>query len=163
MPSKGIKTAYRTGTPLRRHHTAIKTASVVHFGSAVYSHENDIKHHLTKPNHPWTNDQVERMNRIIKEAAVKLYHYGSHDQLRQYLQLFVDAYNHARRLKTLQGLTPYEYIASIWTKGPQRFKFDPYRFSPGLNNQPSVLRRSLVSIRNSTIVISEPFKRVVRS
>ena len=24
---------------------------------------NDIEHRLTKPNHPWTNGQVERMNR----------------------------------------------------------------------------------------------------
>jgi transposase-like protein len=30
------------------------------------------------------------------------------DQLRQHLQLFIDAYNHGRRLKTLRGLTPYE-------------------------------------------------------
>jgi hypothetical protein len=29
------------------------------------------KRRLTKPNHPWTNDQVERMNRTIKEATVK--------------------------------------------------------------------------------------------
>ena len=27
---------------------------------------NDIEHRLTKPNHPWTNGQVERMNRTIK-------------------------------------------------------------------------------------------------
>ena len=27
---------------------------------------HDIKHRLTKPNHPWTNGQVERMNRTIK-------------------------------------------------------------------------------------------------
>jgi IS30 family transposase len=36
---------------------------------------------LTKPNHPWTNGQVERMNRTIKDATVKRYHYDSHDQL----------------------------------------------------------------------------------
>lgn len=30
-----------------------------------------IEHRLTKPNHPWTNGQVERMNRTIKEATVK--------------------------------------------------------------------------------------------
>ena len=95
--------------------------------------ENDIEHRLTKPNHPWTNGQVERMNRTLKEATVKRYHYDSHDQLRQHLRLFVAAYNHARRLKTLHGLTPYEYIAKMWTKEPQRFKFDPYRFSSGLN------------------------------
>ena len=77
------------------------------------------------------------MNRTLKEATVKRYHYDSHDQLRQHLRLFLDAYNHARRLKTLHGLTPYEYIASMWTKKPQRFKYDPYRFSPGLNIYPA--------------------------
>lgn len=30
-----------------------------------------IRPQLTKPNHPWTNDQVERMNRTIKEATAK--------------------------------------------------------------------------------------------
>ena len=36
---------------------------------------------LTKPKHPWTNGQVERMNRTIKDATVKRYHYDDHDQL----------------------------------------------------------------------------------
>jgi transposase InsO family protein len=57
--------------------------------------EYEIEHRLTKVNHPWTNGQVERMNRTIKDATVKRYHYDSHDQLRDHLQLFVDAYNHA--------------------------------------------------------------------
>jgi hypothetical protein len=39
------------------------------------------------------------MNRTIKDATVKRYHYDSHDQLKAHLQLFVDAYNHARRLE----------------------------------------------------------------
>jgi len=42
---------------------------------------NGIEHRLTKPNHPWTNGQVERMNRTIKEATVNRYHYESHNQL----------------------------------------------------------------------------------
>jgi transposase InsO family protein len=91
--------------------------------------ENGIQHRLTKPNHPWTNGQVERMNRTIKDATVKRYHYDSHDQLRQHLQLFIDAYDHARRLKTLRGLTPYEYIARVWTEQPHRFKLAPYHHS----------------------------------
>jgi hypothetical protein len=33
-----------------------------------------IDHRLTKPNHPWTNGQVERMNRTIKEATVQRFH-----------------------------------------------------------------------------------------
>ena len=32
--------------------------------------QNDIDHRLTKPKHPWTNGQVERMNRTLKEATV---------------------------------------------------------------------------------------------
>ncbi len=42
------------------------------------------------------------MNRMIKEATVKRYHYDSHDQLRQHLQDFIDAYNFAVRLKRLE-------------------------------------------------------------
>jgi len=71
---------------------------------------NDIDHRLTKPKHPWTNGQVERMNRTIKEATVKRFHYTTHDQLRSHLADFVSAYNFAKRLKTLKGLTPYEYL-----------------------------------------------------
>jgi transposase InsO family protein len=43
--------------------------------------ENGIEHRLTKIKHPWTNGQVERMNRTIKEATVKRYHYDRHEQL----------------------------------------------------------------------------------
>jgi len=92
-----------------------------------------IEHRLTKPNHPGTNGQVERMNRTIKDATVKRYHYDSHEQLRDHLKLFINAYNHARRLKTLRGLTPYEYVNKIRTQEPQRFKLDPYQHIPGLN------------------------------
>jgi transposase InsO family protein len=92
-----------------------------------------IEHRTTKPNHPWTNGQVERMNRTIKEATVKRYHYDSHDQLRQHLQDFIDAYNFARRLKTLKGLTPYEYICSCWTSEPKLFIINPIHQMPGLN------------------------------
>ncbi len=95
--------------------------------------EHGIEHRLTKPNHPWTNGQVERMNRTIKDATVKRYHYESHDDLRRHLQLFIDAYNHARRLKTLRGLTPYEHVCHVWTKEPDRFISDPYRHTPGPN------------------------------
>ncbi|WP_245510691.1 integrase core domain-containing protein, partial [Antarcticimicrobium sediminis] len=94
---------------------------------------NGIEHRLTKPNHPWTNGQVERMNRTIKEATVKRFHYENHDQLRTHLSDFMAAYNFARRLKTLNGLTPYEYICKIWTSEPDRFILNPIHQMPGLN------------------------------
>jgi transposase InsO family protein len=68
--------------------------------------QHDIDHRLTKPKHPWTNGQVERMNRTLKDATVKRYFYETHDELKRHLADFVAAYNYARRLKTLKGLTP---------------------------------------------------------
>ena len=95
--------------------------------------EHSIEHRLTKVNHPWTNGQVERMNRTLKDATVKRYHYESHDELRAHLQLFLNAYNHARRLKALRGLTPYEFTCRAWTQEPNRFRLDPSHHTPGLN------------------------------
>ena len=46
---------------------------------------------------------------------MKRYYYQSHDHLKQHLHAFLMAYNFAKRLKTLKGLTPYEYICKIWT------------------------------------------------
>ena len=93
--------------------------------------DNGIAHRLTQVNHPWTNGQVERMNRTIKEATVKRYHYDTHAQLQAHLEDFVAAYNYARRLKTLKGLTPFEYICKIWIKDPDRFKLNPNQLRPG--------------------------------
>ena len=92
-----------------------------------------IEHRLTKPNHPWTNGQVERMNRTIKEATVKTYHYDSHEQLSHHLGCFLDAYNFGKRLKTLAGLTPHQFVCSCWQKEPDRFISNPLHLSPGLN------------------------------
>jgi transposase InsO family protein len=95
--------------------------------------QHNIEHRLTKPNHPWTNGQVERMNRTLKEATVRRYHYETHDRLREHLAAFLNAYNFGKRLKMLRGLTPFEFIAKVWTEEPSRFKNDPTHHSPGLN------------------------------
>jgi len=95
--------------------------------------EHDIEHRLTKPKHPWTNGQVERMNRPIKDATVKRYHYDNHDQLRQHLHNFIAAYNFGRRLKTLRGLTSYEAICKAWQTEPDRFTSNPHHHTPGPN------------------------------
>jgi hypothetical protein len=97
---------------------------------------NGIDHRLTKPKHPWTNGQVERMNRTIREATVQRFYYESHQQLRQHLADFVAAYNFGRRLKTLNGFTPFEYtleyICKSWTSQPERFILNPLQQMPGL-------------------------------
>ena len=40
--------------------------------------ENEIEHRKPKVKHPWTNGQVERMNRTLKEVTVKAFVYASH-------------------------------------------------------------------------------------
>ena len=81
---------------------------------------NDIEHRLTKPNHPWTNGQVERMNRTI----------GDGDRQTLPLREPRPAADSPRRLHGGLQLRPsaqdaqrphaYEYIVKIWTSGPNR-------------------------------------------
>ena len=97
--------------------------------------KNDIDHQTTKAKHPWTNGQVERMNRTIKDATVRRYYYESHEQLRQHLADFISAYNFGRRLKTLKGLTPYEFICKAWASQPQRFSINPLQQIPGTEQE----------------------------
>lgn len=53
--------------------------------------------------------------------------------LETHVKDFIAAYNYARRLKTLKGLTPFEYICKIWTAEPERFNIDPTHHTLGLN------------------------------
>ena len=95
--------------------------------------QHGIDHRLTKFNHPWTNGQVERMNRTIKDATVRRFYYETHDSLRTHLATFLDAYNFAKRLKSLRGLTPFERICQTWTEQPERFRLNPLHHMAGLN------------------------------
>ena len=58
---------------------------------------------------------VKSPPRSVIPATVKRFHYDSHDQVRTHLADFLAAYNFARRLKTLSGFTPCEYICRTWT------------------------------------------------
>jgi hypothetical protein len=39
-----------------------------------------------------------------------------------------------RTLKTLRGLTPYEFIGKTWTEQPARFTADPTHYTAGPNS-----------------------------
>ena len=73
------------------------------------------------------------MNRTIKDATVRRYHYDDHAQLERHLADFIVACNFGRRLKTLKGLTPYEFICKRWASEPHRFRLSPLHQMPGLN------------------------------
>ena len=55
----------------------------------------------------------------LKEATVQRYRYDAHDQLEHHLAHFINAYNCGRRLKTLKGHSPFEFICKRWAIGPQ--------------------------------------------
>ncbi|ACE06311.1 hypothetical protein Aasi_0952 [Candidatus Amoebophilus asiaticus 5a2] len=95
--------------------------------------QEGIGHRKTQVAHPWTNGQVERMNRTIKQATVGTYYYSTHQQLEHHLNDFLLAYNFARRLKALKGKTPWQFIEEQWDKNPQLFHTNIIAFTKGLN------------------------------
>ncbi len=65
------------------------------------------------------------MNRTLKEATVRRYHYDTQQAARGPPRRLLAAYNFASRLQTLRGLTPYEAICKTWTDEPERLRLDP--------------------------------------
>ena len=106
------------------------------FGGHIFDRvcrEHGIEHRLTKPYHPWTNGQAERMHRTVKEATVKAIHYPDLDALEAHVLAFVRAYNFAKRLKALRWRTPFQAILDAWAKDPSIFTIDPHHLTPGPN------------------------------
>lgn len=73
------------------------------------------------------------MNRTIKDATAKTFHYPSLDALRTHVLAFVSAYNFAKHLKALQWRTPFQSICDTWQRDPSPFKIDPRHLIPAPN------------------------------
>jgi hypothetical protein len=73
------------------------------------------------------------MNRTIKEATVKAFHYPSLESLKAHVLAFVAARNFAKHLKALRWKTPFEAICAAWTKDPSVFITNPRHLIPGPN------------------------------
>jgi hypothetical protein len=52
---------------------------------------------------------------------------STHEQLKDHLQLFMTAYYLPDGYKTLNGLTPYEYIVKCWQNDKERFRLSKPR------------------------------------
>ncbi len=95
--------------------------------------ENGIEHKLTKPYHPWTNGQAEPMNRTVKKATIKAFHYPDLESLKAHVLAFVSADNVAKHLKAIRWKTFFEVICHAWTTTPDIFKLNPHHLIPGPN------------------------------
>ena len=73
------------------------------------------------------------MNRTVKEATVKAFHYQDLGSLKAQILAFVSAYNFAKHLKAIRWKTPFEAICQAWTKTLDIFKLDPRHLIPGPN------------------------------
>jgi hypothetical protein len=61
------------------------------------------------------------MNRTVKDATVKAFHYENLESLKAHILTFVTAYNFTKHLNALRGRTPFQAICDAWTKGPSIF------------------------------------------
>ncbi len=106
------------------------------FGGHIFDRvcrEHGIEHKLTKPYHPWTDGQAERMNRTIKDATSKTYHSPCRDALKAHVLAFVSAYRFAKHLKALLWRTPFQSICDAWQRDPSSFTINPHHLIPGPN------------------------------
>jgi transposase InsO family protein len=104
------------------------------FGGHVFDRvcdQHGIAHKLTKPYHPWTNGQAERMNRTVKEATIKAFHYPDVGALQAHVLAFVVAYNFAKHLKALRWRTPFQAVCDAWKADTSAFKVNPHHLIPG--------------------------------
>lgn len=84
--------------------------------------EHGIEHHLRSSLHPGPGGNAHGVGRMIQQDIV----FASRTYLAGMLRDFVYAYNYRRRLKTLRGRTPFEFLRLAWEREPDRFARRPH-------------------------------------
>lgn len=79
-----------------------------------------------------TTVSVSEMNRPIKKATVKRFHYDSHDQLRTHLADFLAAFNFVRRQDAKRPHVLRIYLQNLNIRAGSII-LDPIHQMPGLN------------------------------
>jgi hypothetical protein len=83
--------------------------------------------------HPLDLSGCPGMIELRKDATARRHHHDDHARLERRLADVIAACTFGRRLKTLKGLSPFEFIDECRTAEPRRFRFSPLRQMPGSN------------------------------
>ena len=79
------------------------------------------------------------MNRTVKEATVRSFHYDDLKSLKAHVLSFVTAYNFAKHLKALKWKTPFQSICDAWKSNPTAFEI-PLRANNSETSTPREFR-----------------------
>lgn len=111
--------------PYKIHH--ILTDNGKEFGKQFTQACKDlgIKHQKTKIKHPWTNGQAEITIKLIKQETVWVTFYQDYHHLDKALTFWLNEYNLERKLKRLDGLSPYQVLEDWYEKKPELFTREP--------------------------------------
>ena len=101
---------------------------------ALACKKHDIDREILPYDQPWRIRWPAAELSNPKETPARKLHYESHDHLQERFSAFLESYNFERRLKTLGGLTPYEFICRCWETQPRIFRRNPAEITPMLNN-----------------------------
>jgi len=96
--------------------------------------DKGIKQKLTKFFSPQTNGQVERMNKTLKDATIKMFQYDTVDQFRVNLHDFLNYYNCSKKLRAIGRKSPYDFLREKYIMNPKIFHKDLNHHCVGLNN-----------------------------
>lgn len=124
-------TVQRSPFSIRRVFTLAAEPFVVAGGEGAFGlacKQLGIEHCLSLSPDPWVRRSEVRIGRMVQDTVT----FASEAYLASLLDDFVDAYNFRRRLKTLRGKTPYEFLCQAWQKMPERFLRDPHHDLVGL-------------------------------
>lgn len=89
--------------------------------------EHGIEHCLAAYPDPWIRSSRSRMGDMLRDVT-----FTNQAYLVRLLSQFVHAYNYRRRLKTLRGKTPHEFLCNAWFERPDHFLRDPHHELLGL-------------------------------
>jgi hypothetical protein len=110
---------------------AFRKYTLLPLDDCLYELQESIPH-LTRPSlHrcPQRHNTSQGICRGISRSDAV---YQTSEELQKHLDVFIAAYNFAKCLKRMHGLTPYEFILKTWSDNPESIHSYPAHLNLGL-------------------------------